>query len=641
MAPTPPLRQALRLVALTSAVLAAACGGDNGGPSGTQPTSIAISGGNSQAVKYGTAVPTPPSVVVTNAAGPMPGVTVTFTAAAGGGTVSGGSVTTNAQGLATVGGWVLGPTPGTNTLKAAAGNISVNFDATAITGPPSAISVRSGDGQTWVQSSLVPIAPAVTVTDGQFPVPSARVVFSVVSGGGSVSGPVQTTNSSGAAIGVATVGGWRLGSIGVNTMTATVQNSAIPPVTFSATAQPLVISAVTKIDGDNQTGFAGNFADRKVTVAVLNQFGQPTEGVPVTYAVTSGGGTFSSSTATTALNGQAVLPSWRYGAAGPQALTAAAGSAAPLTFSATATAVPISDFRINVSYPVVSGVSPPSDAVKAVFTAAVARWQGLIVGGLPPIALSGSNVIGPVSINTGPPPGIGVIPCIPLVSNTTIKDVNIYVYIRPIDGTTGSNILGLATPIYFRDGSLLPFAGCMVFDSANIDELLAGGGLDEVILHEMAHVFGFGTIWDEKGLLIGKCPLSSTPSFNGPSSQQAFLAALVPTGVYADPITPVEGDGACSDGTRDGHWSESVMGNELMTGFLNQGSNPLSAITSASLRDLGYVVNDAPSDPYTVPSVPAALRTGGTAANRINELRPRVPIIVTDHRGRTTQVIDR
>ena len=83
------------------------------------------------------------------------------------------------------------------------------------------------------------------------------------------------------------------------------------------------------------------------------------------------------------------------------------------------------------------------------------------------------------------------------------------------------------------------------------------------------------------------------------------------------------------------------MGNELMTGFLNQGSNPLSAITSASLRDLGYVVNDAPSDPYTVPSVPAALRTGGTAANRINELRPRVPIIVTDHRGRTTQVIDR
>jgi hypothetical protein len=32
----------------------------------------------------------------------------------------------------------------------------------------------------------------------------------------------------------------------------------------------------------------------------------------------------------------------------------------------------------------------------------------------------------------------------------------------------------------------------------------------------------------------------------------------------------VEGEGTY-DGTRDGHWSESVMGNELMTGFLSSG----------------------------------------------------------------------
>ena len=90
----------------------------------------------------------------------------------------------------------------------------------------------------------------------------------------------------------------------------------------------------------------------------------------------------------------------------------------------------------------------------------------------------------------------------------------------------------------------------------------------------MAHVFGFGTIWDEKNLLVGACPTSSTPSFVGQSSQEGFVAALVPGGVYNNPITPVEGEGTCNDGTRDGHWSESVMGNELMTGFLNGGSNP-------------------------------------------------------------------
>jgi len=626
-------RRATRFIFLATALSVAACGGDNGGDNGNQPTSIAISAGNTQAVRYGTPVAIAPSVVVTNASGPMAGVTVTFTVTAGGGSVTGATTATDAQGIATVGGWTLGPAPGANTLRASAGSISINISATAVTGPPSAISIASGNNQTWVQGSLVPAAPSVVVTDGQFPVAGAHVVFAVAAGGGSVSGANQTTDSAG----IAAVGGWRLGTTATNTLTASVSASVITPVTFNATAEPLVITGVTKVDGDNQTGFAGNLADRKPTVAVLNQFGQPTEGVPVTFSVS--GGTIYTGTTTTAPNGQAQLPWWRYGVAGPQSIIATAGAAAPVTFTATAQAVPISNYRINVFYPVVTGVPQPSAAVKQVFTDAVTRWQTLIVGGLPQIVLTGSDVMGPYSINTGIP-GVGTIPCIPLVSNTTIKDINIYVYIRPIDGASGTNILGLATPVYLRDGSLLPFSGCMVFDEANIDQLLANGGLSKVILHEMAHVFGFGTIWDEKGLLVGACPTSSTPSFIGQSSQEGFVAALVPGGVYDNPITPVEGEGTCNDGTRDGHWSESVMGNELMTGFLSSGTNPLSAITSASLRDMGYTVNDVPSDPYTVPSVSAALRTGA-AADRLHELHVPVPIIVTDARGKTMRIIDR
>lgn len=636
MVPLLPLRHASRFLTLAAAMLAAACSGDNG-PSGDQPTSIAINAGNTQAVRYGTPVATPPSVVVTNASGPMAGVTVTFTVTAGGGTVTGGSTTTNAQGIATVGSWTLGPAPGLNTLKAAAGSISINLTATAITGPASTLSIVSGNNQTWVQGSQVPVAPSVVVTDGQYPVPGAHVVFAVTSGGGSVSGAVQTTASNG----VATVGGWRMGTGTTNTATAAVQSSSIPAVTFTATAEPLVITAVNKVDGDNQSGFAGNFADQKATVAVLNQFGGATEGVPVTFSVAGGGGTINSTAVTTDLTGRAPLPWWRFGAAGQQLVNASAGSAPPVTFTATANAVPASDFQINVSYPDVSGVPQPSDAAKAVFTQAVTRWQGLIVGNLPPVVLTGSDVVGPFSIPTGIS-GLGTVPCIPQISNTTINDVNIYVYIRPIDGASGSNILGLATPVYVRSGSQLPFAGCMIFDSANIDQLLANGGLYDVILHEMTHVFGFGTIWDEKHLLVGKCPTSSTPSYNGPSSQQAFVAALLPGVVYTNPIVPVEGAGSCNDGTRDGHWSESVMGNELMTGFLQGGvPNPLSAITTASLRDLGYVVNDAASDSYTVPMAAAALRTGMAESDRLRELHVPIPIIVTDSRGRTTQVIDR
>jgi hypothetical protein len=624
-------RHAARRAALAALLFGAACGGDNG-PSGDQPTSIAIVAGNTQAVRYGTPVTIAPSVVVTNALGPMSGVTVTFTVTAGGGTVTGGTTTTNAQGIATVGGWTLGPSPGSNILRASAGSISLNINATAITGPPSAIAIVTGNNQTWVQGSQVPSPPTVVVTDGQFPVPGAHVTFAVASGGGTAIGPSQTTGSDG----LATVGGWRLGASTTNTLTATVQSTAITPVTFSATAEPLVITAVNKVDGDNQVGFAGNFTDRKATVAVLNQFGQPTEGVSVSF--TASGSSVYANPVITALNGQAQLPWWRYGGAGAQSVTATAGTATA-TFTATANPVPISNYRINVSYPAVSGVPQPSDQIKQVFTDAVTRWQSIIVGGLPPVTLTGSNVVGPYSINTQIP-GVGTVPCIPLVSNTTIKDVNIYVYIRPIDGTSGTNILGLATPVYSRDGSLLPFAGCMIFDSENLDQLYAAGRLGDVILHEMAHVFGFGTIWDDKHLLEGACPSSDTPSFTGPSSQEGFVAALMAGAVYNDPITPVEGEGTCNDGTRDGHWSESVMGNELMTGFISSGANPLSAITSASLRDLGYVVNDAVSDPYTVPSVMAALRTGA-AADRIHELHVPVPIIVTDTRGNTTRIIDR
>ena len=61
---------------------------------------------------------------------------------------------------------------------------------------------------------------------------------------------------------------------------------------------------------------------------MLNQFGQPTEGVPVDVQRVRWGTIYTGAT-TTALNGQAQLPWWRYGGAGPQSITATAGAASP------------------------------------------------------------------------------------------------------------------------------------------------------------------------------------------------------------------------------------------------------------------------------------------------------------------------
>ncbi|HTT66642.1 MAG TPA: hypothetical protein VMF70_01310 [Gemmatimonadales bacterium] len=103
------------------------------------PASVAQQAGDSQTAAAGAPVATAPAVVVRDALGnPKPGVTVTFTVASGGGTISGGSQTTNASGIAKVGSWTLG-SAGTNTLTAAvtgsgiAGN-PVTFTATATGG---------------------------------------------------------------------------------------------------------------------------------------------------------------------------------------------------------------------------------------------------------------------------------------------------------------------------------------------------------------------------------------------------------------------------------------------------------------------------------------------------------------------------
>jgi Leishmanolysin len=149
----------------------------------------------------------------------------------------------------------------------------------------------------------------------------------------------------------------------------------------------------------------------------------------------------------------------------------------------------------------------------------------------------------------------------------------------------------------------------------------SSGLLDQLIEHEMGHLLGFGTVWDLDNLVHDTA--GSNPWFSGPNAQAAFHRAL-PT--YSDKAVPVEAEGG--SGTTLSHWRESVMTNELMTGFLNQGVNPLSAITIESMADLGYTVNEQAAEPWPTPasSMAAAARarlTGGAPATTTTVLRPR------------------
>eukprot|EP01026_Neomeris_dumetosa_P012015 TRINITY_DN142348_c0_g1_i1.p3 TRINITY_DN142348_c0_g1~~TRINITY_DN142348_c0_g1_i1.p3 ORF type:complete len:128 (+),score=12.79 TRINITY_DN142348_c0_g1_i1:28-411(+) len=65
-----------------------------------------------------------------------------------------------------------------------------------------------------------------------------------------------------------------------------------------------------------------------------------------------------------------------------------------------------------------------------------------------------------------------------------------------IDGP--GQILGQAGPDELAqiNGKALPIHGNMQFDSADVDMMVENGTFSSVILHEMGHVLGIGTLWN-------------------------------------------------------------------------------------------------------------------------------------------------
>ena len=175
----------------------------------------------------------------------------------------------------------------------------------------------------------------------------------------------------------------------------------------------------------------------------------------------------------------------------------------------------------------------------------------------------------------------------------------------------------------------------MEFDTADLARLEANGSLYYTVLHEMAHILGFGTIWEDRGLLSGAG--TSNPLFVG------RLATAVYASVFGTSAAGVPVENGGGSGTRDSHWRESVFGNEVMTGYLASGFNPLSRVTLASLIDLGYTVNLSAADGYTPPGG-AAIVQGGTSGGTRTALRAAallVPAVAPERHATTGRAVRR
>lgn len=215
-------------------------------------------------------------------------------------------------------------------------------------------------------------------------------------------------------------------------------------------------------------------------------------------------------------------------------------------------------------------------ALQNVFIAAADRISTIILGDLPAVKVGAAMV----------------------------DDILISAELASIDGPGG--MLGQAGPTALRSASLLPATATMRFDDADAKSYYNQGLFDEIVTHEMLHSIGFGAIWDRMDLI-------SQAGFIGPNAVAEYdrlvdayaasqgASTTLPNGTsLLRGAVPIELEGG--EGTAHAHWSEAALDTELMTGWLDlpravsaMAPDPLSTLTVASLRDLGYTVSATPA----------------------------------------------
>lgn len=182
-----------------------------------------------------------------------------------------------------------------------------------------------------------------------------------------------------------------------------------------------------------------------------------------------------------------------------------------------------------------------------------------------------------------------------------IDDLEITAKLDSIDGVNG--VLGQAGPTVLRNSTSLPVLGEMTFDIADAQDLydddIVNGTTrwNDVVLHEMLHTLGVGSLWAHMGL-VQNIGTTANPDYRYTGQNGKFEYEHEFAGVYANDANsafgvPVESHSG-SSGTDGSHWDEVLFDGELMTGYLD-GNNYISNMTIASIQDLGYTTVYAPS----------------------------------------------
>jgi hypothetical protein len=152
---------------------------------------------------------------------------------------------------------------------------------------------------------------------------------------------------------------------------------------------------------------------------------------------------------------------------------------------------------------------------------------------------------------------------------------------------------GQGGPCVLRPNGL-PLLGTISLNLFNYN-LLSDQKLDDLLQHEVGHVLGLGTIWGRGSFarLVDGDSSAADPIFIGPNALSAF-ALLGRSTRFAGRRVPLQ------IGVR-GHWRSDAFGGELMSPSLIAQAQPVSSVTVAALRDLGWVVEPEAYEEYALP----------------------------------------
>lgn len=217
-------------------------------------------------------------------------------------------------------------------------------------------------------------------------------------------------------------------------------------------------------------------------------------------------------------------------------------------FALTATASQAATFNIQVVFG--GGLTLSQQSI---FSQAETFWESVIIGYKPNVTLTGIVINAAGSV---------------------------------IDGAFG--ILGSAGPdtIVKTRGTWYATEGSMNFDTADMAWMEGNGSLLSVIMHEMAHVIGFGTLWTENSVYV-----NNSGQFTGSNALAAYRSEF-----NSPSATFVQVETDFGPGTANGHWDENWAGGtqELMTGFLDTPAF-VSNTTVRSFADIGYTTANLPA----------------------------------------------